>query len=210
MHHGNVVPSTHFIEVLQRLVAENPNSSIRVAEIGIDRGATTFEIVKILRRGDFLDLFDMETCALAPQIEGISSESDCTISFFPNSNKSSDSYFWPISKIRLKKTEPHLGGVNIWDAVYLDGSHSFPADAPVTCLLKDMVKINGFIVFDDMYWRMSRSPTCNTSAMRERFTEEQMETPHVEMLVELFVRTDSRFKELTPSNSPRAIFQRMA
>jgi hypothetical protein len=99
-------------------------------------------------------------------------------------------------------------GVDLWDAIYLDGAHTFSVDAPATCVLKEMVKIGGYFVFDDVKWSLASSPTMSTPAVKALYTDEQMDAHHVEMLVDLFMRTDVRFTELTERNDRRAVFIR--
>jgi hypothetical protein len=190
-------------------VAARPETPLRIAEIGVAKGATTFEIVKILRPGDRLDLFDTDACALASNLDALYSQARCRVDFFPNSTRAFDSYFWTIGRMKLAQP-PEEAAAGTWDAVYLDGSHTYPADAPTTCLLKEMVKPGGFLILDDMFWTMATSRTCNTPWDRERFTDEQMEANHIEMIVDLFMRPDPRFTELTGPTSPRAVFQKVA
>jgi hypothetical protein len=206
---GNVTPSKHFVDVVSRLVADWPDTPLRIAEIGVAKGATTFEIVKILRPGDRLDLFDRDNCALASNLDALVSQARCRVDFFPNSTKAFDSYFWTIGRMKLAQP-PEEAAAGTWDAVYLDGSHTYPADAPTACLLKEMVKPGGLLILDDMFWNMATSPTCNTTWNRERFTDEQMAANHIEMIVDLFLRPDPRFTELTGPTSPRAVFRKAA
>jgi hypothetical protein len=204
---GNVNPAGHFLEIVDRLVTERPDKALRIAEIGVDKGATTFELVKVLRKGDRLDLFDWDMCTLASNLDALRAEARCEVEFFPNTTKVFDSYFWTIARMRLAQ-RPEEAASGTWDAVYLDGSHTYPADAPTTCLLKEMVTLGGFLVLDDVFWSMAGSPTSNNARNRERYTEEQMAANHVEMIVELFMRSDPRFRELSGPKARRAVFQK--
>ena len=139
---GNVNPAGDFVDIVRRLATERPGTPLRIAEIGIDKGATSFELVKVLRKGDRLDLFDRDMCRLASNLDGLRAEARCEVEFFPNSTKVHDSYFWTIARMRLSQG-PEEAAMGTWDAVYLDGSHTYPADAPTTCLLKEMVSARG-------------------------------------------------------------------
>ncbi len=204
---GNVNPAGNFVAIVQRLATERPDRPLRIAEIGVDKGATSFELVKVLREGDRLDLFDWEICPLAANLDALRAEARCEVAFFPNTTKVFDSYFWTIGRMRLAQG-PEEAAAGTWDAVYLDGSHTYPADAPTTCLLKEMVTPGGYLVLDDVFWSMAASPTSNNARNRERYTDEQMEANHVEMIVKLFMRTDPRFTEISGPTSRRAVFQK--
>lgn len=204
---GNVNPAGDFVDLVRRLATERPGTPLRIAEIGIDKGATSFELVKVLRKGDRLDLFDWDMCPLASNLDGLRAEARCEIEFFPNTTKVHDSYFWTIARMRLSQG-PEEAAMGTWDAVYLDGSHTYPADAPTTCLLKEMVSPGGYLVLDDVFWSMAASPTSNNARNRDRYTDEQMEANHIEMIVELFLRSDPRFRELSGPKARRAVFRK--
>ncbi len=55
---GNTIPSREFIEKFELLKKQKIN--LRVAEIGVDRGASSIEIIKRMHEGDILDLYDRE------------------------------------------------------------------------------------------------------------------------------------------------------
>ena len=203
---ANIIPSTHFIEVISKVV-EGSKGPIRIAEIGVDRGATTWEVAKLLRGGDVYDLFDREDCALFKKLQELVNISQCSINVHGNTRKIFDSYAWSLARIFMEALAKGECG-EIYDAVYLDGAHTFPVDAPAACVLKEMVKVGGYLVFDDMRWSLRSSPTMNTPAVAELYTDEQMEAAHVEMIVNLFLRTDARFTELTGKNERRATFIR--
>lgn len=204
---ANIKASQHFLNVVSDLKAKS-NKPIRIAEIGIDRGATTKEVIKLLSSGDIYDLYDRDTCKFAVSLEELKAKSNCTVNFYPNSPKLFDSYAWTIAK-QLYEIRRSEGDPLIWDAVYLDGAHTFPVDAPTTCCIKEMIRKGGYIVFDDMNWTLAKSPTCNNESHRAIFTTEQMEEAQVRMIVDLLVRSDPRFRELTNYGELRAIFEKI-
>jgi hypothetical protein len=182
-------------------------SPVRIAEIGVDRGATSREIAKLLRPGDIYDLFDREDCTLFRNIDQLLASSSCIINIHGNTRKIFDSYAWSLANFSIK-TCGEANRTGVWDAIYLDGAHTFQVDGPATCVLKEMVKTGGYLVFDDVKWSLASSPTMNTSAVREFYTSEQMEAQHVSLILDLFMRTDSRFAELTERNEKRSVFIR--
>ena len=202
---ANLLPSIDFIDTVKKLKSNIKN--IKVAEIGVDRGATTREIIKILSYGDVLDLYDFSNCTLVSDLENIKLLSECEINFYGNTRALYDSYSWTLAKKYLQLFESGQD-TKIYDAVYLDGAHTFHVDAPTACVVKELVKINGYIVFDDMYWNLANSPTCNTAENRNNFNTEQFNEPHVKLLVEVLMRSDNRYEEISDSDATRAIFKR--
>ncbi|ASQ89792.1 hypothetical protein CHL67_01620 [Prosthecochloris sp. GSB1] len=203
---ANIIPSSHFIEIVSKVLKDS-RGPVRIAEIGVDRGATTREIAKLLRPCDVYDLFDREDCTLFRNLQRLVNSSQCKINIHSNTRKTFDSYAWSLAKVSME-ARARGDGMGLWDAIYLDGAHTFPVDAPATCVLKEMVKIGGYFVFDDVKWSLASSPTMSTPAVKELYTDEQMDAHHVEMLVDLFMRTDVRFTELTERNEKRAVFIR--
>ena len=57
---GDLYPSSHFIEIVGLIKIKKEN--LRIAEIGVDKAATTKVILKIIGKGDRYDLFDVVTC----------------------------------------------------------------------------------------------------------------------------------------------------
>ena len=160
---ANITPSSHFIEVVSKILKDS-KGPIRIAEIGVDRGATTREVAKLLRPGDIYDLFDREDCTLFKNLQSLVNSSQCEINIHSNSRKLFDSYAWSLSKISFEAMSK-APGVGVWDAIYLDGAHTFSVDAPATCVLKEMVKTSGYLIFDDVKWSLASSPTMNTPAI---------------------------------------------
>ena len=82
-------------------------------------------------------------------------------------------------------------------------------DAGTTACLKEMLNDDGYIIFDDMNWTLKSSPTCNTKFNRDSFTEEQMETPHVKLIVDALIKNDQRFVEVFSEDKSRSIFKKL-
>ena len=204
---ANIKPSIHFVELIASLINKNP-TPIRIAEIGVDCGATTREIVNLLRRDDIYDLFDVSDCTLFSNFDKIITSGHCAVNIFGNTRKLYDSYAWTIANLYMKLVD-EAKNTHIWYAVYIDGAHSFSVDAPTTCCVKEMIKSGGFIVFDDMKWSFAKSPTCNTETMRGRYTVEQMNKPHVALIVNVFMRSDPRFVEISKIGESCAVFSKI-
>jgi hypothetical protein len=87
----------------------------------------------------------------------------------------------------------------IYDYVYLDGAHTWDVDGLAFFLLDRLLKPGGYMDFDDYGWSMALSPTQNPGVNPRNidlFTDEQIRTSHITLIVELLVKRDRRYKEI--------------
>ena len=101
---------------------------------------------------------------------------------------------------------------DIFDVVYLDGAHTFIHDGLSCCLLKEMIKKSGYIVFDDLYWSIGKSPTVNPEVnpgIKNLYTDEQINDYQVQRVVNAFMVNDKSFKQCYIDNYDRIVFQRI-
>lgn len=180
---------------------------ISVAEIGIGIGATANEIVKLLDTSDDYYIFSFEKDVVDLQADFRQTDY-CVANIYAigNSNKTYDSYAWSLAKLYLEKGK-------FLDITYLDGAHSFFHDGLACCLLKKITKVGGIIIFDDIDWCHAKSPTVNPqknpSILRD-YTQEQIETCQVSMVVDVFMKDDSEWEFLKDeSSNHRAIYKKI-
>ena len=200
---NNNLPSKEFIEKFVYLKRQKIN--LRVAEFGVDKGASSIEIIKRMKNGDVFDLYDREKAPFFRNKKNLMKTSRGTINFHINSNKLLDSYSWSLAKIYLERKQSN-NQIGIWDLIYLDGSHNYLVDGLASVYLKELLKVNGIIIFDDMKWVFSASSNKKTNKF---YNDEQIKTPHVSLIVDTLLRPDKRFEELSDSNSRRAIFKKL-
>ncbi len=187
-------PSSDVISILRQLISSD--NKLCVAEIGVGVGATTREIYSIVGNSGHIHLFDFGDTLRALQRE-LESEDIKNITIYPNTRKKFDSYNWSLAN--LLKNQRSKGKAEIFDFVYLDGAHSFHHDAPAAVILKELVKKNGVILFDDYLWSFAASPTANPNVNKstgDDYTEEQINKPHVALICDLFFDHDSNFEKL--------------
>lgn len=199
-------PSKDVLVLLEQLLKKR-NSTLTVAEIGVGIGATSVEIVKRLRSCDSFHFFSYEDEVRELQ-EDLKSTDYCLCKLVPwgNSRKRLDSYNWNLAKIILSQTHRH----GIYDLVYLDGGHSLLVSGLGCVLLKELVCPGGYLVFDDVGWIMAGKVDvdpiyCPETA--ENFTEEQINTPQIDMIVDLFMKNDRDWVQM-PSSKTRAVFKK--
>lgn len=96
------------------------------------------------------------------------------------------SYTWELMKLielhtRDGKCEPFL------DFVYIDGAHLWEPDGLAFFLVDKLLKVNGWILFDDLYWSLAESSLKNETWVKALAKDEQ-ETPQVLRVFDLLVR----------------------
>lgn len=203
-------PCVEVIEQL-RLIKNEKKLGISVAEIGVGIGATTIEIIKILGEEDTLFLFSYEdeVNELKNDLEKINCN-NVEIVACGNSRCMLDSYSWNLAKMVLSMYETSNDGV--FDLVYLDGAHTFIHDALSAALIKILLRPNGVIIFDDVFWTIMKSPTNNPDIKpinAKLFTKEQMETPNIDMVCKIFMDRDESFFRIKNANKWRAIYKKI-
>lgn len=84
-------------------------------------------------------------------------------------------------------------------AGFLDGAHAFHHDAPATVILKELLKPGGIFLFDDYDWTFGASPTQRPAVKPEilkLYTEEQIQTPHLRLICDLFMDSDPDYEKV--------------
>lgn len=200
-------PCTEFLSVINHVKHLQPPHSITVAEIGIGVGATALPALMILEKGDTYYAFDFQD-RLSDFIDDLQARNfgiTCKIIVEGNSHNEWDSYNWNLSNIIFQMRKQKQAG--IFDAVYLDGAHTFFHDGLAVCLLKELIKDGGFLILDDLFWRFAGG-RYGEKAGPGRLTREQMEDYQILRVQEIFLSNDPNFEKLSPPNAYRGIFRK--
>ena len=201
-------PSVHFVSVVKKLKAENPQKSIAVAEIGIGYGATALQVLKLLDEGDIYYGFDFEDRMqeFMSDLQAKDFGIKCRVVPLGNSRYTGDSYNWNLSNLIFDMRERNEAG--IFDAVYLDGAHTFLYTGLGICLLKELLRDDGILVLDDVHWTVANSKTVRANAIKAGMPQDQMEDMQVLRAQKIFLDTDPNFELLSSADSPRSIFRK--
>lgn len=204
----NSIPAWEVLEYVNK--KREINRPISVAEIGIGIGATAVEICKSLDKEDKYYAFDFEDkINLLFEDFGKLPDIVCELYAEGSSPKVYDSYNWNLSKMVLGMQEKQIDG--IFDVVYLDGAHTFWVDGLACCLIKKLIKKDGYIIFDDLNWSIKKHHP-NASEFCELFTDEQLSDCQIRRVVNIFMQQDDNFSELCPSNTftpSRVVYKRI-
>jgi predicted O-methyltransferase YrrM len=177
-------------------------SARHIAEIGIWKGFTSLEVARFLNHEGTLDLFDFHDNVAAVR-EKLADQGFTNVRTFGCSYKLLDSYNWQLAKLVEQHPEP------IYDYMFLDGAHTWAIDALTAFLADRLLKVGGYIDFDDYKWTLAGSPSLNPKAFpltAKLYTEEQIAARQVAMIVNLIIRRDRRYREIVPNK----VFQKIA
>lgn len=193
-------------EVLMALdmLKENRGDRITIAEIGVGIGATSVKVAEKLSKEDLYYLFSYEDDVTELRNDLVElPKCEASIYAIGNTTKTYDSYAWSLAKIYQE-----LSNKELFDLVYLDGAHTFCHDGLTCCILKRMMKMGGMIIFDDIDWCHAKSPTLNPTVntrTSDNFTDEQIETCQVAMVVNIFMEEDKDWEIVPELSSVRRV-----
>jgi len=182
----NIVANARTMEFLASTDART------IAEVGVDQGASSEAILGWLNGRGVLHLFDFEDC-LSNVAKRLRAKRLTNFVAHGNSRRTLDSYNWSLMKLLQDSSAP------VFDYVYLDGAHTWAIDALTFSLVDLLLKPGGYIDFDDYHWTIDRSPTVNPRVyprIRDLYTDEQMQTKQVALIVDLLVRRPGRYEEV--------------
>jgi predicted O-methyltransferase YrrM len=170
----------------------NASGASIYAEVGVYQGDTTLAIAEALGGRGEIHLFDFADKP-QPVARRLKKAGHGNVVCHPNSRKIMDSYNWSLMELLRDRGEP------LFDYVFLDGAHTWAADALAFLLIDRLLKPGGWIEFDDYHWTIENSPSMNPRAfpsVARLYTDEQMRAPQIKLVVDLLVRPDRRYKEV--------------
>jgi hypothetical protein len=170
------------------------------SEFGIYRADTALNVCDIFSNATLylFDFYDSLEDAKAKL-----SKFPNKIYFYGNTQKHNDSYNWSLMKlIRCQNGNP------IFDYCFMDGAHTVAIDALNFFLCDKLLKVGGYIDFDDYAWRLRGSSLdpIKVPVISEQYTDEQIDSYQVKMIVDDLVKPDLRYKEIVPNK----IYQKIA
>jgi predicted O-methyltransferase YrrM len=165
------------------------------AELGIYEGDTALAIATSLDGAGELHLFDFEdrVLAVAARLQRAGHENVFT---HPNSRRLLDSYTWSLMQVLAEHRGP------VFDYVFVDGSHTWAHDALAFLLVDRLLRPGGYVDFDDYTWTLRNSPSMNPAVFPEvesLFTDDQIDTAQVALVVDLLVKLDPAYEEVVPN-----------
>lgn len=168
----------------------SPQQCFHYAEFVIYQGDTARNVIELFPNV-ILHLFDFHET-----IENVRSKLDPLsrrIFYYGNTQKFNDSYNWQL----LKLIEAQQNGY-LFDYVFLDGAHTLAVDGLTFFLCDKLLKPGGFMDFDDYSWRLRGSSLDpqKVPVISDQYTDEQIDSFQVKMIVDILVKSDNRYKEV--------------
>lgn len=163
-----------------------------VGEIGTYLGHTAEQIARVLDGQGELHIFDFEE-RVDDVVAKLAALGYRNVVSHGSSHRSFDSYNWSLMKLIRDHPEP------IFDYVLLDGSHTWNHDGFAFFLIDRLLKPGGYLDVDDYAWTLGNSRTMMPSvfpATRKLYTDEQIDTAQVSLIVNLLIRRDQRYEEI--------------
>ncbi len=112
------------------------------------------------------------------------------IHFYGNTLKLRDSYCWKLMDF-VRQGQP------VFDYIYIDGAHDLTIDGFAFMLVDRLLQPNGYIEFDDYDWTFGGSNIMRRYPETAKwYTQKQIDTPQIAMIVDSLVRTDPRYTEI--------------
>ncbi len=190
------VPKTY--QFMQTVFA--PDQAFTYAEFGIYRSDTAHNVCTRFPKAT-LHLFDFHE--RIDEARARLSVCGNDIHYYGNTQKYNDSYNWSLMKIiEAQKGQP------LFDYCFLDGAHTVAVDALNYFLCDILLKVGGYIDFDDYDWRLrgsSLSPE-KVPAIAQQYTDEQINAYQVKMIVDTLVRRSAKYVEVNRNK----VFQKIA
>ena len=176
-----------------------------VYEIGVGVGATTLPITRRLNNRGSLLLFSRQrdVSELAADLRGLGYTN--VIDRWGSPVKTYSGYHFELARGFAANLLPEF------DLAYIDGGHVFHLDAPAACVLKELCKPGGYMVFDDWSWSLAKSPTLNPTkrpATSTEYDDLQIAACHVQLVCKTIMDTDRRF-EFRGLEGESAVYQRV-
>jgi predicted O-methyltransferase YrrM len=173
----------------------------RYAEVGVYKGDTTLSIAELLAGKGEIHLFDFDD-RLTEVVGRLRPAGHHNLVPHANSRRLLDSYNWSLMQVLAEHDQP------VFDYVFLDGAHTWALDALAFCLIDRLLCKGGYVDFDDYDWTLAGSPSMRPEVfpdVRRLYSDEQIATTQVQLVVDLLVRRNPTYHEVVPNKVFRKV-----
>lgn len=161
------------------------NHSRNILELGFAHGVSTTYMAACLNRlniGGLITTIDvLGAKSRIPNIETLLSKTNQLdkVNIFYEST----SYTWRLMKFLEDDPTPRF------DLCYIDGAHNWYVDGFAFFLVDKLLKPGGWIIFDDMDWTYSQSPSLRNKEFVKNMPEDERDEAQVKKVFNLLVKT---------------------
>lgn len=180
-------------EVITEFIFKNNLKNI--LELGFRHGVSTCYMAAALDElgeGEIITI-DLNSARDAePNIESLLAKLE--LQQFVNIFYEPTSYVWRLMKFIDEDPHPKF------DFCYIDGAHSWFTDGLAFFLVDKLLFPGGWIIFDDLDWTFSNSPTLQHSNNVKLMPAEEIETPQIRKVYELLVKPHPSYGNFIDKN----------
>jgi predicted O-methyltransferase YrrM len=160
---------------------------VRCLELGFHHGVSSAYIagaIQDMGEGELITI-DLESARLLqPNITSVIDS--CGLQEFVTYYYEHTSYNWRLMHFL------ESDGVHPFDFCYIDGGHTWHSTGFAFCLVAQLLKQGGWIVFDDLDWT-HEDPTVANMPYTRAMSDEERRTRQIRKVYELLVLRDARF-----------------
>lgn len=188
-------PHMTFEQAVDMVSFIEDNNIKNILELGFAHGVSTAYMATVLKHMDNngkITCIDLEHSKnRVPRIETLLNkigETDRVDIYYEPT-----SYIWRLMKFLEKDATPK------YDLCYIDGAHSWFVDGFAFFLVDKLLLPGGWIIFDDMNWTYSSSPSNKNLEKVRLMPKDEKELPQIKKVFDLLVKTHPNyhnFKEL--------------
>jgi predicted O-methyltransferase YrrM len=154
-----------------------------ILELGFAHGVSTCYIAAALQEagGGKVTAIDLEAAhQRKPSIDSLVKQ--CGLQDYVETYFEPTSYTWRLMKFIEQDPTPRF------DLCYLDGAHNWFVDGFAFFLVDKLLRLNGWIIFDDLDWTYAASPALHDTDWVKSMSPDERETPQVRKVYELLVK----------------------
>jgi predicted O-methyltransferase YrrM len=155
-----------------------------VIELGFAHGVSTCYMAAALQEagGGSITTIDLESArCLCPNVEQLLEK--CGYAGMVDVCYEPTSYTWRLMKFLENDVTPRF------DLCYVDGAHDWFVDGFAFFLIDRLLRVGGWIIFDDLDWTFATSPSLHSAEWVKSMPQDERETPQIRKVYELLVRT---------------------
>lgn len=191
-------------EIIHEVVAGTPHMEL-------DQARHIYDHFQIYRPSRVLELgfaHGVSTCYLAGALEDVGGESivtidrtyalqrdpniielleRCKLSHMVDVVLTETSYTWELLRFIRDPSPP------LFDFVYVDGAHLWDVDGFAFFLADRLLRRGGWILFDDLDWKIDDSPSMGNVPWVRALPEEQRTAKQICLVYDLLVQTHERY-----------------
>jgi hypothetical protein len=167
---------------------------IQILELGTARGVSSADMAAALDelgRGKITTLDRAQLVCDPPPEEQAFAKLPGLLRYLNFERPPDSSYVWWLAREVERRSDKDGNVEPCFDFCYLDGAHDYTIDGLATFLVEKLLRPGSWLLLDDLNW------SYNVSGLHfdGRFSEDEMQTPHMRLVFDTIVRQHPSFTE---------------